>query len=84
MPRHKRALLDSGMHVPLLIRVPEKWKKFAPDQAGHQPPDRMVAFVDFASTVLSLTGIDIPSYMQGKPFLGPDTSESTKVCIRSP
>ena len=30
MPRHKRALLDSGMHVPLLIRIPEKWKKYAP------------------------------------------------------
>ena len=24
MPRHKRALLDSGMHVPLLIRFPKK------------------------------------------------------------
>ena len=71
MPRHKRALLDSGMHVPLLIRVPEKWKKFAPNQPG-STTDRMVAFVDFASTVLSLTEIDIPSYMQGKPFLGPD------------
>jgi uncharacterized sulfatase len=32
----------------------------------------MVAFVDFASTVLNLTEIDIPSYMQGKAFLGPD------------
>ncbi len=71
MPRHKRALLDSGMHVPLLIRIPEKWKNFAPDQPG-STTDRMVAFVDFASTVLNLTGIDIPSYMQGKPFLGPE------------
>ena len=71
MPRHKRALLDSGMHVPLLIRVPEKWKKFTPVQPG-STTDRMVAFVDFASTVLNLTEIDIPSYMQGKAFLGPD------------
>ncbi|MBT7649414.1 MAG: sulfatase-like hydrolase/transferase [Opitutae bacterium] len=77
MPRHKRALLDSGMHVPLLIRVPEKWKKFAPDQAG-STTDRMVAFVDFASTVLSLTGIDIPPYMQGKPFLGTDKVKARK------
>ena len=23
MPRHKRALLDSGMHVPLLVRFPK-------------------------------------------------------------
>ena len=77
MPRHKRALLDSGMHVPLLIRVPKKWKKFAPDQAG-STTDRMVAFVDFASTVLNLTGIDIPPYMQGKPFLGTDKVKARK------
>ena len=77
MPRHKRALLDSGMHVPLLIRVPEKWKKFAPDQAG-STTDQMVAFVDFASTVLNLTGIDIPPYMQGKPFLGTDKVKARK------
>ena len=77
MPRHKRALLDSGMHVPLLIRVPEKWQKIAPDQPG-STTDRMVAFVDFASTVLNLTNIDIPSYMQGKPFLGPDKVKARK------
>ena len=70
MPRHKRALLDSGMHVPLLIRFPEKWKRFAPAGAG-ETIDRLVAFVDFGPTVLSLTGTDIPKYMQGKPFLGP-------------
>jgi hypothetical protein len=77
MPRHKRALLDSGMHVPLLIRVPEKWQNIAPDQPG-STTDRMVAFVDFASTVLNLTNIDIPSYMQGKPFLGPDKVKARK------
>ena len=71
MPRHKRALLDSGMHVPLLIRFPEKWKKYAPCKPG-STTDRMVAFVDFASTVLSLSRSPIPDYMQGKPFLGPD------------
>ena len=71
MPRHKRALLDSGMHVPLLIRFPEKWKKYAPCKSG-STTDRMVAFVDFAPTVLSLSRSPIPHYMQGKPFLGPD------------
>ncbi|MBP52608.1 MAG: sulfatase [Opitutae bacterium] len=74
MPRHKRALLDSGMHVPLLIRFPEKWKFLAPVIPG-QKTDRMVAFVDFAPTVLSITSTPIPSYMQGKPFLGPKASK---------
>ena len=77
MPRHKRALLDSGMQVPLMIRFPEKWKKIAPAKAG-QTIDRLVAFVDFGPTVLSLTETAIPKYMQGKPFLGPKNSKARK------
>ncbi len=77
IPRHKRALLDSGMHVPLMIRFPEKWEKFAPAKAG-QTIDRLVAFVDFGPTVLSLTGTTIPKYMQGKPFLGPKDTKARK------
>ena len=77
MPRHKRALLDSGMHVPLLVRFPDKWKKYAPAKAG-ETIDRLVAFVDFGPTVLSLTGTTIPKYMQGKPFLGPKNTKARK------
>jgi len=69
MPRHKRALLDSGMHVPLMIRFPQKWAHLAPGKPG-TTLDRMVSFVDFAPTVLSLVGIDVPKEMQGVPFLG--------------
>ena len=69
MPRHKRALLDTGMHVPLLIRFPEKFKHLAPAAVGTRL-DRLVDFSDFGPTVLSLVGIDVPDYMQGKPFLG--------------
>ena len=69
MPRHKRALLESGMHVPLLIHIPEKWKKFATQKPG-SVCDQLVAFVDFAPTVLTLASATIPKYMQGIPFLG--------------
>jgi N-sulfoglucosamine sulfohydrolase len=69
MPRHKRALLDSGMHVPLLIRFPDKWKHLAPTKPG-QTTDRLVSFVDFPATVLNLIGTPIPDTMQGLPFLG--------------
>ncbi|MEC7812390.1 MAG: sulfatase-like hydrolase/transferase, partial [Verrucomicrobiota bacterium] len=70
MPRHKRALLDSGMHVPLLIRFPKKWQHLAPGKPA-TTTDRLVSFVDYAPTMLSLTGIPIPAAMQGAPFLGP-------------
>jgi N-sulfoglucosamine sulfohydrolase len=70
MPRHKRALLDSGMHVPLLVHVPKKWRRLAPGKAGSDS-DRLVNFADFAPTVLNLLGLSIPAHVEGKPFLGP-------------
>jgi len=76
MPRHKRALMDSGMHVPLLIYFPEKWKHLAPGKPG-STTDRLVSFVDFAPALLNLLGLPIPEAMQGKPFLGPN-SESPR------
>ena len=69
MPRHKRILLDSGMHVPLLVRFPEKYRQLAPAGPGERV-DRLVNFEDFGPTVLSLGGVEIPGYMQGRPFLG--------------
>ena len=69
LPRHKRAALDTGLHVPLLIRFPDKYKHLAPSKAG-STTDRLVSFVDFAPTMLSLLDLTIPDYMQGKPFLG--------------
>jgi arylsulfatase A-like enzyme len=74
MPRHKRALLDSGMHVPLLVRFPAKYQHLAPAAPGAEI-DRLVSFVDFAPAMLNLCGIAIPEYMQGRPFLGPQSEE---------
>ena len=70
MPRHKRLILDSGMRVPLLIRFPKKYQHLAPAKPG-QTTDRLVSFVDFPPTVLSLAGLTVPDYMQGAAFLGP-------------
>jgi len=69
IPRFKRTLYDSGLHVPLIIRFPERYRNFSPVKAGRRT-DRLVSFVDFAPTVLSLSGLSIPGYMQGRAFLG--------------
>jgi len=74
LPRHKRLLFDSEMHVPLMVRFPEKYQHLAPGKPGTRS-DRLVSFVDFPATVLNLTGQTIPAYMQGMPFLGPDSEE---------
>jgi hypothetical protein len=69
LPRSKRFLYDSGVHVPMIVYFPEEYQHLAPAPPG-TTTDRLVSFVDLAPTVLSLAGIDIPAYMQGGAFLG--------------
>ena len=67
--RTKRSLQDSGIHVPLIVYFPPKWQHLAPAAPGSRIKE-VVHFVDFAPTVLSLAGIEIPKYMQGRAFAG--------------
>jgi len=70
LPRSKRFLYDSGIHVPMIIRFPKKYRHLAPAEPGTRT-DRLVSFVDLAPTLLSLVGIPTPAHMQGEAFLGP-------------
>jgi len=67
--RSKRFLYDSGTHVPFIIRFPEKYQHLAPGMPGSKT-DRLISFVDFGPTLLSLVGIPVPEHMQGEAFLG--------------
>ncbi len=80
LPRGKRWIYDSGSHVPLIIRVPKKWRKLVrPDNPDATKPgsvsDDLVLFTDFGPTMLSLCGVPVPDYIQGQPFLGPQRTE---------
>ena len=68
LPRGKRWPYDSGLHVPLIIRWPGKIK---PGTVCHD----LINLIDLAPTVLSIAGIEIPSYMQGRAFLGEQKDE---------
>lgn len=74
--RSKRFLYESGLHVPLIIRFPQKYAHLAPAEPGTWQ-DRIISFVDFAPTLLNLAGIQIPEYMQGHPFLGKHSDEQS-------
>ena len=63
LPRQKRLLYDSGIKVPMIIRYPNKVR------AG-QIDERMISFVDFAPTLLSMVKIEPPDYYHGFPFEG--------------
>lgn len=73
-PRGKRYLANTGVQVPLVVHVPEKWRSLAPFAPG-ETVDELVAFVDLAPTLLSLAGIETPSQMQGRAFLGPHRTD---------
>jgi arylsulfatase A-like enzyme len=77
LPRGKRSACHSGLHVPLVVHIPEKFKHLAPPEyrAGGKS-DRLVGFVDLAPTVLALAGVKVPEWMQGKPFLGPNPAKN--------
>lgn len=77
LPRFKRTLYDSGLRVPLMVRFPAKQGHLSPQAAGGEI-DRLVSFVDFAPTVLNLLDLPVPDYMQGAPFLGPQSSAARK------
>ncbi len=71
LPRHKRWVYDSGIHVPLIIRWPGRIK-------GGEVCEDLVSCVDFAPTVLSIAGAAIPAYMQGRAFLGEQKGKTRK------
>jgi uncharacterized sulfatase len=76
LPRCKRTPMDSGLRVPLLMHFPEKWRHLAP--AGYAEGGeltQLVDFTDFAPTFLSLYGLEIPGWMQGRAFAGQRRAE---------
>ena len=69
LPGMKKWIWEGGIHVPLMVRFPKKWQHLAPAASG-QTTGRMVSFVDFAPTVLSLCGAKLLTHLQGAAFLG--------------
>lgn len=67
VPGSKRFMNQRGLHVPLIVYFPPKYEHLAPEESR---TDRLVSFVDFPATLLSLAGIEPPDFMDGKPFLG--------------
>ena len=61
--RQKRAVGNSGLHVPLIIRYPNKYK------AG-DVEDGLVSLMDLGPTVMSLLDIKPPKHTDGQAFAG--------------
>ena len=70
LPRSKRWIYDSGIHVPLIVRWPGHIK------AG-EVRDDLVSFIDFAPTMLNVAGVP-QSVAGGKPAAVPGAAHGVK------
>ena len=68
LPRAKRELFDSGIHVPMLMH--------RPGQTSARIESRLVSFVDLAPTIYALAGATHkPAHWHGQNLLDPDQPE---------
>ncbi|MFT5466340.1 MAG: arylsulfatase A-like enzyme [Verrucomicrobiales bacterium] len=69
LPGSKGYVRETGLHVPLVVRIPENWKHLV-DGARGSRVSGFVSFIDFGPTTLKLAGLEVPEQMDGRPFLG--------------
>lgn len=63
LPWTKREVLERGLHIPFIVKYPKG------KNAGTINND-LISSIDFAPSMLSIAGVEIPSHLQGKAFLG--------------
>lgn len=79
VPRGKAFVYETGGLVPLIVFFPPKWKHLA-GMAQPCVTNRLVSFVDFAPTILTLVAEKIPSFMTGKPFFTKVGQQKENIC----
>ncbi len=78
LPGSKGYAYETGLHVPLVVRIPKKFRHLVDLKRG-EVSNGFVSFVDFGPTLLNLAGIEIPDGIDGSPFLGKERiSESQR------
>lgn len=75
LPRGKGYAYESGLHVPLVVRIPKNWAHLVDYKPGERA-DGFVSFIDFGPTVLNLANVKVPEQMDGVPFLGDGVSRT--------
>ena len=76
LPRSKGYIYESGLHVPLVVRVPDSFRHLVDAEHGTRVKG-FVSFVDFGPTVHQLVGVNRrPESIDGRPFLGAGITSS--------
>ena len=69
LPRSKGYAFETGLHVPLVVRIPKNFKHLVKYSTNYREAG-FVEFIDFGPTLLNLAGIKIPDEIDGIPFMG--------------
>ncbi len=69
LPRSKGYAYETGVHVPLVVHIPTKFRHLV-DQKPGSKVGGFVSFIDFGPTLLNLAGIGVNKEFDGRPFLG--------------
>lgn len=73
LPGSKGYAYETGLHVPLVVRIPENFRHMVHLNPGSESQG-FVSFVDFGPTLLELAGLELPSGIDGIPFMGKEIS----------
>lgn len=73
--RGKGYLYDSGIHIPLIVHYPKKFK-------GGEVRKDVVSATDITATILDFANIKVPSYMTGKPMFAKGFKEDYAYAAR--
>ncbi len=68
MPRGKQFLYEGGIHIPLIVRLPAKFRPEGFEPGGLR--DDLISSIDITATTLLMAGVDPPAHLEGQPFLG--------------
>ena len=68
LPRYKRWLYLTGLHVPLIIHVPRRFQHLLYDEGASSVRNELVSYVDLPATVLKFAGIQQPALFKGYPL----------------
>ncbi len=78
IPRAKTCPIGMGYRTPFIVWLPEKWKHLNP-YIEKVINDKQICFEDLAPTILNLVGVQTPLGMNGKPFMGNNSSTATYI-----
>ncbi len=71
----KRYATHDGLHIPMIVRVPEKYQELTTYRPGSRV-EHPVSFTDLAPTLLHIAGVEKPEAMVGQSVLKSDRKEN--------